>query len=89
MELIDITVDFCFEIITQNHNRYFKSKEIVEEIIVRKYNIPFVNIKYNNDVSLVKLKHQICRKLIPILCNLREDGRIEKYNRKFWKIKKG
>ncbi len=87
MELIELTPEFCFEIITQNHNKYFKIQELVDEILIQEYGIEFYFIRYYNKVSLAKLKLQITRKLSPILQKLRESGKIEKYNKKFWRIK--
>ena len=87
MEIIELTPEICFEIITQNHNKYFKSKEVVDEIIVQEYGIPYMDLKYNNDVSLTKLKHQINRKLSLVLHDLKENGKIVKYSKKFWIIK--
>ncbi len=87
MELIELTPEFCFEIITQNHNKYFKIQELVDEILIQEYGIEFYFIRYYNNVSLAKLKLQLIRKLSPILQKLRESGKIEKYNKKFWRIK--
>ncbi len=59
----------------------------MDEILIQEYKISFYFIRYYNDISLAKLKHQLTKKLSPILQKLRESGKIEKYNNKLWKIK--
>lgn len=88
IELKELTVELCFSIIKENHNKYFKTKELAEEILVNEYNIPFLDLKYNDNINLSVLRGQMSKKLIPILLKLKEKGFIEKHSKKFWKIKK-
>lgn len=86
IETIELTAELCFKIIRQNHNKYFKAKELVEEIIVSKYDVSLSDLWYDNNTDFIELKSQITKKLISILHDLKESGLIEKYSRRFWKI---
>lgn len=83
--------EFCWDIIKSNHQTYFKAKSLAEEIIAKRYE---TTVKYVVD-CLKRLddpfeddRKQLKCRLIHILKRLNERGLIEKYNSKFWRIKK-
>jgi len=86
-----ISVNECFELIVENHNTYFKAKSVVEEIIAKQYEVELKYVldclKRLDDPYREDRKH-IRARLLRVLCKLKELGKIEKYNKKFWRIVK-